>query len=646
MELGVDPFKYKGKFQGVERTVKPFRALRSRMKSPKKISVSQWAKQHRIVTGIDKQPGAWDEDILPHLNKIMDTVSLPYVREVYMCLPERGGKTQVMLNAMGWTIDQGSKSGNIFWLMPTEVEAKKAMGERIIPVLKARRPDGAPGRLAQYLSEYDDDTKMGTVRFKTGTRLFPAWSNSPASMASYFGKLNIADEIDKFEASTNEGTTALDLLRKRARDDKSRSKFIAASTPGRARKIYSMVMEDAEQTWEYRLKCPDCGEYVIQEGEHLIINSDTVCVACLSCGSLWGESKREEAYRTGGWICTRGAEITRPSTVGFHMTAFTLTMVPLNEIEQYWQRSLTGTYADKVAWANGYLVKDYEQDLSDRKEDAILALCDTRPAGDVHPDTDALIISIDTQDKGFWFTIRGWKYGQQMTSWLVRAGYVPSARFDDFSGLDKILFEDTYRDCNGLRYPIKYGIIDSQGHRTTEVYSWCKRTGIFASQGAKGRRKYPVTYNDIEYYPGTKKAIPGGLRLYSLDTHHHKDIIADKLQVDISDPGAFVLYSGYTRIQMALKDKHPDLPMQNGLIDYARHFCAEIINEKRMWENPKHRPEHLWDCEQMGVALAYYLRFDTMQSESEMPSPQQRKQPQQQSSTRSANNRPSWFNRR
>ena len=83
-------------------TGRPSRALRRRLRTPEKKSVSQWANDHRFVTGIDSTPGDWHSDMVPHLVKPMDAVSLPHVRQVYMCAPERAGKTQLLLNVAGW----------------------------------------------------------------------------------------------------------------------------------------------------------------------------------------------------------------------------------------------------------------------------------------------------------------------------------------------------------------------------------------------------------------------------------------------------------------------------------------------------------------------------------------------------------------
>ena len=221
---------------------RPSRSLRRRMRTPEKMSISAWAGKFRRVTEIDSNPGDWQNDLVPHLVKPMDTIGLPYVREVWICAPERAGKTQILLNTVCWAVDQGANSGNIFWLMPTEADARKALGERIIPVLKAKDAHGKPGRTAKYLSGYADDTTRGMIRFNHGLRLFPAWANSPASMASYFGRINIADECDKFPDRTSEGTDPITLFKKRARDDRQRSKYIFASTPA-GKYIYKGAME-------------------------------------------------------------------------------------------------------------------------------------------------------------------------------------------------------------------------------------------------------------------------------------------------------------------------------------------------------------------------------------------------------------------
>lgn len=594
-----------GHYQG-----RPSRALRRRMRTPEKLTVAEWARKrdasgstYRRVTGIDSDPGDWDESKLPHTVEIMETISLPYAREVYICMPERGGKTQILLNAGGNKVDQGSKSGNIFWLMPTEAEAKKAMAERIIPMLKAKDNLGRPGRLSRYLSKYDDDTKRGTIRFNHGIRLFPAWSNSPTSMASYFGALNIADEIDKFETATKEGSDALTLLRKRGRDDRSRSKLLAASTPGKQKKIYALAKEEAQQVKEYHLRCPDCDELIIPDETNLTIQDNATVaeveengsdISCPECGGIMDETARKQAYLSGRWVITKGAEIKRPETFGRHMTAFVLPMVPLKEIAVAYIKSRGTKLSDKVAFANGYKVCNYEPTKATEDYKDILGLCDDRPRDVVPGGTAALGLVVDTQQKGFYYEVSAMSYANeegQITSHLVSHGYL--LEFADLISL----IERTWRSADGKEYKIPVGLIDSGGKRkagmapkhsrTKEVYEFCIKNPRFRPLKGRERTDTPVKYTNLTRWPGTNKPMPGGLQLIVLDVHYYKDDLAGRLQVNPEDPGAFVLYSGYTakQIEQMKEPGFEDIP--NGLTDYAKHLCSEYRDELGNWQHDR-----------------------------------------------------------
>ena len=577
------------------------RALRRRLRTPETITLSQWAERYRRVTEIDSHPGPWRNEMMPHLVKIMDTVSLPYVREVYMCMPERAGKTQVLVNAAGKKVSDGSKSGNIFWLMPTEAEAKKAMINRIIPVFKAKNDHGKPGYLSRFLSKYDDDTKQGAIRFNTGVRLFPAWANSPASMAAYFGALNIGDEIDKFDKATKEGTDAITLIRKRGRDDKSRSQNIFASTPGARRQIFSLATEEAQQVWQHCLRCPECGELINPTDEHLDYpNGSTAAdielngceLACPANGCILDEEQREQGYRSGAWVCIKGADIKRPETVGFHMSAYVLPRVPLAEIGAAFIRAENGGIVEKTAYANGYKVEDYDPPKATDNYKDVLALCDDRPRDMVPDNTACLILNVDSQMNGFYTEVAAVEYQvgeQSISSHLVHKGYVLT-----FADLEALV-DRVWLDSTGKQYQICSALIDSGGgrkagappkhSRTKEVYEFCKRNPMFAPLKGTGRKDTPVSTTKLERWPNSDKPIPGGLILIKLDVHYYKDCLASAMSVPAGEPGSFNLYSGYTQQQI----EHPvaGITPENGLTDYAKHLCAEFRNELGMWEHDK-----------------------------------------------------------
>ena len=93
------------------------KAVRERMQVPEDITVSQWAERYRRVTAIDASPGRWRTELVPHTKKLMDLISLPWVKEVWLCMVERSAKTQILANAACRQIDRGIDSGNVFWLV-------------------------------------------------------------------------------------------------------------------------------------------------------------------------------------------------------------------------------------------------------------------------------------------------------------------------------------------------------------------------------------------------------------------------------------------------------------------------------------------------------------------------------------------------
>ncbi|MCK4620704.1 MAG: phage terminase large subunit family protein [Desulfuromonadales bacterium] len=640
------PERWRRAVAGQRVTLRIVEPVKRRCKKPKPMTPSELSVKFRRMPSAEGHPGAYRFEFAKHARKVMDTWAKPWVREIWFCGVDQASKTNCMLSCIFWRADQAP--GNIFYQMPSAEASDKIMGQKLNPMLRE-----SP-RVAVHVSPRADDTSLKMTSLTNGMTILPAHAGSLTSTATFAALDTFSDEIDKMEMVGKEASPIV-RIRKRNRTKRFGKNFFA-STPG-GKYIYKGTMA-CVQVWEGTARCPFCGELMGMTEEQVIIpdgitaddiKADESCIeyACDKCGELLSETDRNTAYNNivsdnDAWRCIKGADIAEPVDVGFILSAFPIPDVKLSDIAQTKLKAEAGDLSSKRDMAHGIKAIDYEDDLSDRKEDAILALCDSRTAGLVHPDSDAVTIHIDTQDKGFWYTIRGWQYGPAMTSWLVKAGYVPSDRFDDFSALDKLLFEDKYFDQSGIEYQIGYGIIDSGGHRTGEVYDWCKRTGIFASKGAKGRKAQPVTVSNQEFFPHNNRPIPGGLKLYNLDTHFHKDLLVGKLAIDITDPGAWVLHSGYSEIQRQLMEKSPDVPLKNGLDAYAKHFTVEYRDEKGLWQCPKNKRNDLFDCEQMAIALARYLGFHQMVSEKQ----QDRKQQQTNQPQSTGSSRPGWFNNR
>jgi phage terminase large subunit GpA-like protein len=582
------------------------RPVRLRMRHPEKMRVSEWAEKYRVVTD-GAHEGPWRHDYAPHTVKIMDTFGQPWVREVWFCGVEQSGKTNTMLNCIGWAVD--CDPGNIFYLMPTEDAAQKITGGKLKPTLQ-KSP-----RLARYLSRKMDDTSLARINLQHGVTIFPAHANSATSMATWSAKHCFGDEVDKYPEMAGKEADPITLIKKRNRTYKGRFKRFFASTP--AGKFIYKETQKCHQVWEYRVKCPACGELIKMDAEHLVIPEGAtpetveqtgVDYAC-TCGSLWDDQKREQAIRHGRWLCVKGADIARPSKVGFHHRAWECLDIPLVEIAAAYLNAKAGDLAAKIAWANGYEAIDYTAELTDRKEDYILRLCDNRPEGLVPHDVDALTLHADTQDNGFWYTVRAWRMGETLCSWLVKAGFV-----DTTAALETLLYGDWY-DTARTPHRMTWAIIDTQGHRTAEIYLWCLRTGVIPAAGAAGNPTKLVSVSSIVHFPGTNKPLPGTVRLHTFNTHRFKDDLASKLMIEPSDPGAWLLHSGYTEDQYRLLQQATGEPPRNNLTDYARHFCSEGRDSSSLWQNQNNKPNHLWDCEVMALVLAHVNGFHNLRRE-------------------------------
>lgn len=566
-------------------------SIRRRMRTPEKIKVSEHAAKYRIVTEAPHD-GPWRHELAPHTVKIMDTYCLPYVREIWFCGVEQSGKTNTMLNCMHWAIDVDP--GDIFYLMPTEKTVDKIVSSKIIPMVKASK------RLKKYVGKKESDTTLSRIKLSHGVTIRPAHANSASSMATFAAKHCFGDEVDKNPERTGREADSITLIKKRNRLYRGRYKRFFGSTPAQMF-IYSGTMS-CVQVWQYRHKCPSCEKLFKPEGNCLGLPDDMkaddigpetdVTYHCTECGDPLTELDRITAIRSGCWVCIKGADIARPSRVGFHHRAWDCLDVPLHEIAAAWVAAENGGVTEKIAWANGYEAIDYEYEQQDRKEDFILRLRDEHlPKEVVPPDTYGLIVQADTQQRGFFYQVWAVGYGSELPVAVIEHGFVLS--FDNLRDIQN----KEFRDAAGKAFRPKAGFIDSGGgtnpdkpkhSRTVEVYDFCRKNKFW--RPLKGRRtmEMPWSVKRLDYYPssvGKKVPIPGGLLLYTINTTLYKDDLDIKLNIEPGSPGAITFHSGIDET-------------------FAKQLCAEYRDERGIWHCRKGVDNHYGDIMVYGLALA------------------------------------------
>ena len=547
---------------------------------------SAWAEKSIVLPDDSAHPGTYQNKIVPYAAGIMDASFFPSVQEIVICAPSQTGKTTIVNNCLGYAMDRAP--GNAVVVYPDEVTAKDNAKDRLLPMINL-----SP-KLREYKTGYEDDE--GSTKIKMSHMiLYMAWANSASRLANRPAPYGVADEEDKYPVTAGKRESSpIDLLRNRARTFAHMRKLWRVSTPTiETGPIWVALTKEAEVVFDYFVCCQACGgfqemifENIKWEGRgqadpEKIETQKLAWYECRHCGAKWDDMARTMAVRGGEWrdrahgrSLDAALKADQPRVIGFHLRSWISPFVSLSEAAAAFLRG-QNDFNKLKKFKNDHEAEPWKIILSERLEDRIMALADDRPRGMVPGGgkVACLIAGVDTQDDGFFYEIRAFGFGLEMESWGIQEGKVPT-----FDALVQVLWGNQYKDSDGNVYPVRLTLQDAMGHRTAEVYSFCSRFPgrIFPTQG-KQTLATPYNFTNLQFYPGTKKPIRGGLRLYRLDTNYYKNKLAGILEIAPGDPGCWYYHSQVTE-------------------DWARQMTAEGLNEKGLWENPAGRANHAWDC--------------------------------------------------
>lgn len=562
------------------------------LKKRKQIPVSQWAEKHRVVPSDSSVPGRWKNNTTPYLSGIMDVSFFHSVQEIVICAPPQTGKSDCVNNCIGYAADR--KPGNVLYIYPDELTARENSKDRIGPMFA----DSA--RLRSYMTGYEDDRSALKISL-THMKVYMGWANSAARLGNKPLPYVVLDEEDKYPATAGKKEASpADLAKKRTRTFPHMRKVWRMSTPTiESGPIWKALTEETEVVFVYWVRCPDCGgrqQMVFGQikwpggsdaDPRDVETKKQAFYKCEKCSSTWSDVERNKAVRLGEWREKETGQAMwawmkskKPRVVGFHLQSWVSPFVSMSEVAAAFLWGLKDKTKLKD-FQNGHAAEPWKVYEKVREENRILALSDDRPRGAVPMGgkVAALTAGVDTQDNGFYYEIRAWGYGLEKESWCIREGFCPT-----WDALAQVLWEDVYLDGDGNHYPVRLVFQDALGHRTAEVYDFCRRHigKIFPTFG-KRTMAQPHTWTNIEYYPGSKKPIQGGLKGLNINTQYYKNDLARLLEINAADPGAFHYHSELT-------------------FDWAVMMTAEYIDEKGFWACPDGKANHGWDCSVLALA--------------------------------------------
>lgn len=553
-----------------------------RLTPPPRLSVAEWAdKERRLDSQSSAEPGRWYTSRAEYQRGIMDACSDPEVREVVVMCGTQSGKSEAILNTIGYHMHHDPCP--ILVMQPTVDMAQSFSKDRVTAGLIRPTPS---------LRGLVNDSRAKDANNTTLHKVFPGGAlslvgaNSPSSLASRPIRVVLCDEVDRYPPSAGEEGDPISLAKRRAATFWNR-KIIQVSTP--TNKGASRIEDAYEETdkRKFYVPCPHCAH------EQLLVwsnvqwqddNPKTARYHCMECGAAWTESERHAAVARGKWVAT----------------------APFNGVAGFWFNALYSPWVDLVdtveeflacrkdpmrlkTFVNTILAETWE-DQGDGVDD--YAVAKRKEDYDGIPDDAVLLTAgVDVQDDRLEVEIVGWGAGEE--SWQIdyQVLYGDPSSPQLWSRLDEILLA-TYEHPIGEPMLIRATCVDSGGHHTRAVYNYAKtRAGhrVYAIKGVGGEGK-PIVGRP-------SKNNVGKVPLYAIGVDTAKELHYARLRID--EPGP-----GYCHFQAKRDDEYfRQLTAEKQVIKYHKGYPT------RTWIKTRTRNEAL-DVRVYAIAAFHILNVN------------------------------------
>ena len=208
-----------------------------RVAPPPKLKISQWASRYRrLARESSAEPGLWRNEKTPYLVDVMDSVNHPRTQEIIIQASSQVGKSEVLLNVLGYFIHQDPAP--ILCVFPNLDLCETFSKDRIAPMIRDTEV------LADLVDEPKSKDSSNTIKHKDfpGGNLDIVTAVSPTGLASKVKRITLLDEIDRFPASAGGEGDPIKLASRRQDTYAHNRKLIACSTPTslQTSKIYKL----------------------------------------------------------------------------------------------------------------------------------------------------------------------------------------------------------------------------------------------------------------------------------------------------------------------------------------------------------------------------------------------------------------------
>lgn len=453
------------------KTIDLFRNIAIVLAPPPKLTVSEWADEYRRLSKeASAEPGQWRTERAPYQREIMDSVNDPEVETVVVMSSAQVGKTEILLNIIGYFMDYDPSP--IMMVMPTLDLAEAYSKDRLAPML--RDTPALKDKVKDARSRNSNNTLLHK-KFPGG-HITLVGANSPSSLASRPIRILLADEVDRFPMSAGSEGDPLNLAAKRTTTFWNRKKvYVSTPTIKGLSRIEAEYEDSTMEQW--CLPCPGCGHY--QPLKWAQIRFEDITMECEKCKERYTEFEWKD--QKGKWVPRKE----HPNKRGFHLNELASPWKRWEDIIEDFKEAKKAPETLKV-WVNTALGESWEEPSETDGEELLKRR--ERYNCEVPKNVLVLTAGVDVQDDRLEVEVVGW--GLEKESWGIeyKIFHGDPGQEAVWKQLDEYLQKEfKYEDGTGLM--ISCTCVDSGGHFTTEVYKFCKpreHRRIFAIKGKGG----------------------------------------------------------------------------------------------------------------------------------------------------------------
>ena len=488
------------------------------LRPPPKLTISEWADTYRKLSPESSaESGSWHTSRCEYQREIMDTFNNINIERIVVMTSSQVGKTEILLNAIGYYIDQDASPMMV--VQPNLTMGQAFSKDRLAAMIRDS------DRLRDVVSDAKSRDSGNTTMHKkfAGGHITISSSGSPAGLASRPIRCLFLDEIDRFEHNVKGEGSPISLAIARTKTFFNRKIFMCSTPTIKGISAIESAFEESDQRY-YNVPCPECNHKQILKWKNVVWDEDkpeTAAYACGDCGSLIEESSKQWMINNGEWIATNALN----KTAGFHISE-------LYSVWSTWADMATNFLEAKKnpetlkTFINTALGESWEEQGDAVEYETLLERRLNYDYTTIPEEVLVLTAGVDTQKDRLELQLVGW--GKNYEAWVCdyKIFWGDPNAMNVWSDLDAYLKKRFKTESERL-IPISCCTIDSGGHHTNMVYQFTKprqARRIFAIKGLSTAGK-PIANRPS--FVGKNKAV-----LYGVGTDSAKEAIFARLATE------------------------------------------------------------------------------------------------------------------